>query len=234
MAVVKAHEPGTFSWADLGTTDSEEAKKFYTRLMGWKIHDIPLGPEGVYTMLMVDGKEVAALYRQNGQAREQKVRPRWQSYVSVKSADETADKAAKLGASVIAAPFDVFDAGRMAVLTDPTGAMFALWQPKKHIGATWMNDPGGLSWNELYTRDPEAAARFYTQLLEIQREWGQMPAQWLAYFTVADCDRAVTTARAATGRVTIGPRDIPNVGRFAVLVDPQGAEFAVIQTMRRG
>jgi uncharacterized protein len=262
MAVIKAHEPGTFSWVELGTTDAEGAKKFYTRLMGWRIHDIPLGPEGVYTMLMVDGKEAAALYRQNALEGDQTIVPRWQSYVSVQSTDETARKAEKLGATVIATPFDVFDAGRMAVITDPEGAMFALWQPKKHVGATWVTDPGGLSWNELYTRDAEGAARFYAQLfgwtakagteggtrytefhlgtravagmLPINKEWGHMPPHWLPYFAVADCDQSVTTAKSGMGRVRMGPRDIPNVGRFAILTDPQGAEFAVIQTKRRG
>ncbi len=228
MPEVTRHEPGSFCWPELATTDNGAAKKFYTSLFGWSAEDSPAGPDMIYTMLKKKGKAVGALYKLGP---EQKgVPPHWNIYVSVASADAAAKKAKDLGAKVLMEPFDVMDVGRMAIIQDQQGATFCVWEAKKHIGAEVVNEPGALCWAELDTTDTESAQRFYTALfgwgakvsdtyiewqqkgtsigglMKIPKEWGPVPPNWLVYFAVTD---------------------IPGAGRFAVLRDPQGAVFAV-------
>ncbi len=248
---VTRHEPGSFSWAELGTTDADAAKKFYTSLFGWTFVDSPVGPDMVYTRLQKGGRDVGALYRMGPQ--QQGMPPHWTTYVTVASADETARKAAGLGGKVVAEPFDVMDVGRMATLQDPTGATFCVWQPKKHIGAQIVNEPSAMCWSELDTTDTEAAGRFYTSLfgwgtkvggdytefqrggtsiggmMRIPKEWGPVPPSWLIYFAVEDCDGSVARAKELGGGTIVAPTDIPGTGRFSVLRDPQGAVFAVVR-----
>jgi predicted enzyme related to lactoylglutathione lyase len=245
-------KPGTFCWVELGTTDGEAAKKFYTELFGWGFEDIPLGPDKVYTILKLNGKDVGAVMPLQG------IPPNWLSYVSVTSADESAAKAKSLGANLMKEPFDVMDVGRMAVIQDPTGAVFAIWQAKKHKGAGIVNVPGALVWNELTTTDTARAGDFYSGLFgwgidaktfgstdytifqngdrgaagmfKLTPDLADVPPFWLVYFAVDDCDAKVKKAT-ELGATTIKPADdIPGVGRFAILQDPQGAAFAIIKT----
>src|SRR3954454_4623790 len=116
-----SYEPGTFCWVDLATTDQDGAKSFYSELFGWEADDRPAGEGITYSMQRLRGKDVAAIAPQPPQQREMGVPPLWNSYVSVTSADEAADRAKELGATVHAPPFDVLDAGRMAVIQDPQG-----------------------------------------------------------------------------------------------------------------
>jgi predicted enzyme related to lactoylglutathione lyase len=155
-----SYPPGTFSWADLGTTDTEAAKAFYTQLFGWEAEDAAVTDAGPYTMLRLGGLEVCALYERNATAGP----PAWLAYVTVRDVDESARRAQALGATLAQEPIDVVDAGRMAVVQDPTGAFLALWQPRSQIGARLVNDPGAMCLNQLNTTDPDAAQRFYTML----------------------------------------------------------------------
>jgi predicted enzyme related to lactoylglutathione lyase len=221
---------------------------------------MPAGPDSVYTMFNVRGKDVAALYDQPEEQRKQGVPPNWLSYVSVPRVDEAAKKAKSLGATLISEPFDVMDVGRMALVQDPTGAVFALWEPRRHTGAKLVNEPVSLSWNELATRDVPRAKKFYTELfgwtaqtqdmgnmeyttfrngerpagglMEIAKEWGPVPPHWAPYFAVADTDRTVEKAKELGGEVLMPPMDIPEIGRFAALRDPQGAVFDVIRLIK--
>jgi uncharacterized protein len=160
-----SYEPGTFSWVELATTDPDGAKAFYGELFGWGAEDneIP-GGGGVYTMATVKGSAVAGITAQPEQQRSAGVPPNWFSYVAVAGADESAARVKELGGDVHAGPFDVGDAGRMAVIGDPTGAMFGLWQAGEAPGAGRVNEPGCLIWNELATSDPDAAQPFYSGL----------------------------------------------------------------------
>jgi predicted enzyme related to lactoylglutathione lyase len=249
------HEPGMFCWVELATKDGAAAKKFYTSLFGWKVDDMPIPDGSVYSMLQKNGKRVGALYQFGPQ--QQGVPPHWNSYVSVASADASAAKAKELGGKVMVEPFDVMDAGRMAVVSDPTGAVFSLWEPRKHLGAQVVNEPGSFCWNDLYTSDPKKAADFYIRLfgwklnarhmdfsdyvifegpngimagtMQIPKEWGPVPPHWLVYFAVDDCDKTVDRAKGLGAKVTMPPMDIETAGRFAMLSDPQGAGFAVIK-----
>lgn len=255
MTEMTAYTPGTFCWIDLGTSDAAAAKKFYSELLGWQAVDMPAGPDMIYTMFQIDGKDVAGMYQQ-GQD-EQGIPPHWNSYVSVASVEEIAAKAKSLGGTVMVEPLDVFESGRMTVVQDPTGAVVAAWQPQRHIGAQLVNQPGTLCWNELATRDWQKAAEFYTQLfgwtaqtqpmagteytvfsngdrmaagmIQMTPEWGDIPPHWMVYLTVTDCDASAEKVTALGGKVLVPPTDIPDMGRFAVVQDPQGAAFSFIK-----
>jgi uncharacterized protein len=245
------YEPGTFCWVDLSTSDADGAKAFYGDLFGWEFEDSEIPGGGVYTMCHVQGDAVAAIVQQDE-------RPgHWNNYVTVMSADETAAKARQLGANVFEEPFDVMDAGRMAVFADPGGAVLCVWQPREHIGAQRVNDPGCLTWNELQSRDPEKTAAFYAELfgwemepveesgklayvtientgsmnggiMPMTEQHGDAPPHWLAYFTVPSCDEAVARVRELGGEGLVGPLNI-GAGRIAVVQDPQGAVFALFE-----
>ncbi len=251
------YAPGTFCWVELGTTDSAGAKKFYTELFGWTFSDSPVGPDMVYTMLMQDGKDVGALYQMGNEMTSQGIPPNWLSYVSVTSADDAATKAKELGGTLLKEPFDVFTVGRMAVVQDPTGAVFAFWQPGTHKGASICNVPNSFCWNELSTKNVAKAGDFYSGLFgwgknvqqmgsmtytsfmngdrpaggmyEPPPELGEVPPHWLVYFAVADTDAMVAKASELGGRVCAPPMDIPGTGRFAIIQDPQGAAFGIIK-----
>jgi uncharacterized protein len=251
------YKPGTFCWVELGTTDGEAAKKFYTQLFEWDFTDNPVGPSGVYTILKQNGKDVAALYQMPTEMTSNGVPPHWMSYISVANADESAAKAKSLGATLMKEPSDVYTMGRMAVIQDPTGAMFALWQPGTHPGAGIVNTPNSLCWNELATRDTAKAGEFYSGVFGWEKnvqqmgpmtytsfmngdrpaggmyepgpELGDIPPNWMVYFAVADADATLTRATELGGKSCAPVMDVPGVGRMAVMTDPQGAAFAVIK-----
>jgi predicted enzyme related to lactoylglutathione lyase len=245
------YTPGTFSWTDLATTDQDGAKQFYGQLFGWSAVDYPVGEGVVYSMMQIGGKDVAAISPQQQAQRDAGVPPAWNSYISVESADDTADRAQKLGGTMHAPPFDVMDVGRMAVIQDPQGAFFMPWEAKQHIGASLVNAPGALAWNELASPDPDASADFYRELfgwkiepfegmdmpyLGIQNADGHSnggirpaqenePTYWLVYFGAEDA--AAGAAKATDlGGTELAQMDI-GVGKIAVLQDPQGAVFAL-------
>jgi predicted enzyme related to lactoylglutathione lyase len=251
MAERTTHAPGSFSWTDLSTTDQEGAKKFYSGLFGWQADDQPVGDGMTYSMMTIGGKPVAGISLQNEMQRQFGAPPAWNSYVTVESADAAADRAKELGANVIAPPFDVMDVGRMAVIQDPQGGFFMVWEPKLHIGAGVVNQHGALTWNELATADLDASAEFYGELFGWKAEplegmefpyrmiqngdkgnGGMRPPQpneptyWLVYFGTDDIDASVAKATELGGTTLAGATDI-GMGKIAVLQDPQGAVFAL-------
>ncbi len=148
--------PGAPNWVDLGTTDVDSAVTFYSAVFGWQFQSA--GPEaGGYGMFTLDGKTVGAA----GPLTEQAAAPSWTIYFHAPDANATAAAVKQAGGAVRAEPFDVFSAGRMAQFTDPTGALFAVWQPGETVGLEAVNDPGTLCWTELHTADPAAAKAFY-------------------------------------------------------------------------
>jgi len=254
-----ANHPGSFCWFECGTNDLNKAKAFYSQLFGWDPVDTPMPGEGqgVYTLLKVGGEDVAGMYELAGPQFEG-VPPHWLSYVYVEDADASAAKAESLGATTMMAPFDVPGVGRIAFFSDPTGAHFAIFQPGDHTGA---GEKGNLGWVELHTRDKEKARSFYTELFgwgvkedpdgyytEFQvggqsiagmmaippEQQGHVPDNWLPYAMIDDCDATVDTASGLGATVVVPSQDIPNVGRFAVLADPAGAQLAVIKLEGRG
>ncbi|MRG96219.1 VOC family protein [Polyangium spumosum] len=257
MTIKSSYAPGQFCWTDLMTTDPAAAKAFYTALFGWSAADMPYNHAGVYTMLRKGEHDVAGLGGQPPEEASRGIPPHWNVYVSVADASAAAEKAASLGATILAPAFDVNDSGRMVILADPLGAVFFLWQPGKHIGATLWGEVGAPSWFELQTTDPERAKAFYTALfgwstggdasytewivngehvggmLKIDPSWGPVPPNWGSYFTVENAEDAVTRAKALGAKVYMPPRDIGVTGTIAVLADPQGATFSVYAERRR-
>jgi uncharacterized protein len=241
------HAPGTFSWVDLTTDDAPAAKDFYGELFGWEYEDNEVPGGGTYTMCKVEGDYVAAIPGSTDQAP-----PHWNSYVTVASADETAAKAKELGGSLFMEPFDVMEAGRMALIQDPTGAAFCVWEPRDAIGAQRVNEPGSLTWNELHTPDPAKAVEFYAGLFgwsDEEMETGEgnpsytiirngertnggimdaqqgEPPNWVPYFVVESRDDAVAKIKELSGR-ELFQTDM-EMGKIAIAADPQGAPFAV-------
>jgi predicted enzyme related to lactoylglutathione lyase len=255
MPVMESYAPGTFCWADLGTPDAGDAKRFYTALFGWTAEDRPMGPDAFYTMLTHQGSAVAALYPQDPVSGAGV--PHWLNYISVESASDTARHTRELGGTVVVEPFDVLDVGRMALVQDATGAVVALWQARRHAGAGIIGETGAMCWNELATSDTGRAEAFYAGLfgwsattrdmggtryttfarhgepccgmLPIDAPRGPVPPQWLVYFAVSDCDGQVALVQSLGGAVRVPPADVAGVGRFAVVADPQGATFAIVE-----
>jgi hypothetical protein len=246
---------------ELGTTDQGAAKKFYADLFGWTVFDAPMGPGEFYSMFKLDGKDVAAGYTLRPDQRQMGVPPHWMLYIATNSVDDSARRVTELGGTVLAGPFDVMDVGRMAVVKDPTGAVFCLWQAKAHSGVGAYGVDNAFCWADLMTRDSKRAIDFYAQLLEWKWEKGEhdssgylhikngddyiggmppaehmppnAPAHWQLYVQVADCDKTVEQAKTGGAKVCFGPVSMENVGRFAVLSDPQGAAFSVFQSARK-
>lgn len=246
-----AYAPGTPSWIDLGA-DIDKAKAFYGSLFGWEAAETGTIEEtGGYCIFMLQGKPVAGLGPQQGPGH-----PYWTTYISVADADATAAKVKDAGGSVVVEPMDVMDAGRMAVFSDSTGAMFSVWQPGTMPGAGLVNESNTWCWSELDSRDVEGAKAFYTKVFGWKTEDMEGPMQyttlkvgddpigglmpmpeavpamvpsfWLTYFAVDDCDAAIKKVESLGGSVLMPPMDIPGTGRFSVVTDDQGATFAVI------
>lgn len=211
-------------------------------------------PEGVYTLFQSGVNDAAAVC-----SAPPGVPVHWGVYSSVAAADQSAARIEPCGGKLIADPFDAHDASRMAVAQDPQGAVFSLWQAKRHIGATHGGPLGQVVWPELATTDPAGAAGFYSRLfgwktrpetgvaeaaytewqnggvsigglLPMQGDhWQGVPPHWMIYITVADCDERAATAHRLGAEICVPPKDIPNVGRFSVIADPEGAAFSIIQ-----
>jgi predicted enzyme related to lactoylglutathione lyase len=241
---------GVPSWIDIGSPDKAATAEFYGALFGW---DAPEGPAeaGGYRVAMVGDRAVAGIGDQQNPGP-----PFWATYIAVDDADAVATKVSDAGGTVVLAPMDVLDVGRMAVFADPTGVFCSVWQAGTHPGAQLVNEPGTWSWSELLTSDPDAAKRFYAAVFGWEpqthsgpmgdyTEWQvdgrsvggmmlrppmlpeQVPDHWAVYFSVADTDVAVARIAELGGTVVVPPMDI-EPGRFAAVVDPTGAAFNVI------
>ena len=253
-------KPGSFCWMELATTDQQAAKTFYMDLFGWTASDSPMAPGEFYSIFQLEGKDVAAGYTLRPDQRQMGVPPHWMLYIACENADASAKRASELGGTVLAGPFDVMDVGRMAVVKDPTGAVFCLWEAKKHSGVGAYAIDNAFCWADLMTRDAARASEFYSQLFGWKWEKGEhdpsgylhlkngddfiggMPPSehmtpgvtphWQLYIQVANCDASVDKAKRMGANVFFGPISMENVGRFAVVSDPQGAAFSVFQPAR--
>jgi len=154
---------GEFTWTDVSVTDVDAAKAFYTGLFGWEADD-QFDPDGnyIYTMFTLDGRSTAGMGQLPAEAIEQGAHPAWASYVNVDSVDDIVAKVEANGGSVATPAMDVFTSGRMAVLRDPEGSFFSVWQAQDHVGGGVFTEPGSMTWNELATRDTGAAREFYS------------------------------------------------------------------------
>jgi predicted enzyme related to lactoylglutathione lyase len=255
MSERTSYAPGTPCWVDLGSPDLDASIAFYGALFGWEVPENEnMEQTGGYRRATKNGVDVVGMMplMQEGQP------PAWSSYVSVADAEATAAAVTAAGGSVIAEPMDVLGLGHMAVFADPSGAVFGIWQPGTFPGAGIVNEPGALSWNELNTRDLEAAKAFYGAVFGWTFEDNDMgeagtyttislgedmvggilnmsergvPEQVPAHWQVyfAVEDTDAAVAQATgSGGSVMVPPMVVPAGRFSILIDPHGASFAVI------
>ncbi len=253
MSVVTSpYKHGVPCWVDMGSPDLPASLDFYRGVLGWAGE---IGPEelGFYTNCTVRGKRVAGMMK----LPDPEMPIAWTTYLAVDDADSTTAKAQEAGATVVFPVMDVMDLGRMALLSDPTGAVVGLWQAGTHLGAELVNEPGALVWNELMTRDAAAAREFYATvfgytyedmssegfeyhaflvdgrptggIMKLDANWpDEVPAHWAVTFSTDDTDAAADMVRKSGGSVTAEPSDSP-YGRYASFKDPHGAMFSVMQ-----
>ena len=246
---------GVPSWVDLGSTDVDKSIAFYGGLFGWEHADAGAPEEtGGYGMFMIDGKIVAGL----GPLQSEQQPPVWSTYLAVDDADATVAKATEAGGQVAMPVLDVMEAGRMAFLIDPDGAIVGIWQAGTTTGAQLVNEPGTLGWNELQCRSKDTALPFYTAvfghepeemsgsfgeytvlkidgdvvagLVQMNEMWPDgVPPHWHVYFVVADADAAVERIKELDGEVHVEPFDVEGIGRMSVVSDSNGTHFSIMQ-----
>jgi predicted enzyme related to lactoylglutathione lyase len=153
------YPPGVPCWVDTGQPDPEASVGFYGDLFGWEFEErMPADSPGRYFVAQLRGRDVAGVGSQPDEA---PPTPVWNTYIWVDSADTAAAQVKEAGGRALMEPFDVLDAGRMGVFSDPSGAVFCVWQAKEHKGAQLVNEPGTWNWSDLNTRDPKGAKAFY-------------------------------------------------------------------------
>ena len=250
MSYVTSNQPdGTPTWIDLGIPDLERAMAFYRALFGWE-YEVGPAETGHYTTCLLRGRPVAAIMPNPDPDATDFW---WNMYLATEDCDGTAKRITDAGGTLIQAPMDVMDQGRMAIARDPVGAQFGLWQGRAHIGAQVVNEPGSLVRNDLVTPDPEPARAFYAAVFDFTLDRNEdLPdfdftflrrpdgheiggimghpdassSTWATTFEVADTDAVAARATAAGGG-SGAPEDFL-YGRMATITDPFGAEFSVI------
>jgi predicted enzyme related to lactoylglutathione lyase len=240
---------GTPCWIDYGAADVDAAKTFYADVLGWTYAGGD--PEyGGYLTCETGGRAAAGIAPQQDAADP----PRWTTYFATDDTDASAASITGAGGTVVAAPMDVGPLGRMAIVLDPQGNTFGLWQAAQHTGVEIYNEPGGLVWNEAAVEDVAAAKAFYETVFgftftEMEGAGGYStfatdggplgglgghqpgsPKGWTACFSVSSTDAAVTAVEQGGGKVSMAATDTP-FGRFAVVEDPWGAPFSVMQEL---
>jgi predicted enzyme related to lactoylglutathione lyase len=249
-----SYKQGTPCWTDLQTTDVEGAKAFYGALFGWTFDDMPTPMGATYSLALVGSETVAAIAPQSPMLAENNVPPMWSTYIAVDDADAAVAAAGANGGTVLMAADDIPGSGRMAFVADPSGAAVGLWQAGARIGATLVNEPNTLTWNELVTADSAAALPFYKAVANIDAVSVQMggidyttlqvdgsdvggslppqmagvPNHWHTWFAVADANAVAAAARAAGGSLLVEPTAMP-IGTMATIRDPQGGVFSILQ-----
>lgn len=243
---------GTPCWVDLMVPDVAVASRFYEAVLGWSVPE-PDEQYGGYVVAERDGGVVAGL----GPHLEPHQRVGWTLYFATDDADATAAAVTAAGGEVLRGPAPVGPLGRMVIARDPAGAMFGLWQPGTFLGATLVNAPGGLTWEDLRSTDPDAVRTFFAAVFGFAYDAIPMasadyttfspgagepplggiggmfgedgPSRWLVYFGVASASAAADAATAAGGTVVAPPFDTP-YGQMAGIADPAGAVFFVVES----
>ncbi len=249
---------GTFTWVELGTKDTNQIRGFYGEVLGWSYQEDEMPQGGSYIMGSAGDKVVCGIYGLTPEMPNAEMPPFWLSYIGTDDVDATVKRVEELGGKVMGKACDVMDAGRMAACFDPSGAMFALWQPKKHKGADQGEfAPGTRCWSELVSTDVEKSRAFFSDLfgwtceemnmgettynmfkrgdeqvagmMAKEEKFGPMPSTWVNYFIVPDHDAAAGKAEAMGGKALMPAIEMPDIGRFSWLMDPAGAMFGILQ-----
>jgi predicted enzyme related to lactoylglutathione lyase len=245
------HYPeGVPCWVDLSTTDVATAIAFYERLFGWEIREAE-SDSTPYWMAYQKGRAAAGM----GPAQGEPQFSAWTTYFAVDDVDTTVRKIGEAGGSVLFEPADIMNLGRMAIASDVTGAVFAMWQAGLHHGAGIVNEHGALNWNELQTDDVPRALDFYTAVFghtaqateggsgpyyvisagdrpvagAMAKPAPEIPNSWSVYFAVDDVDEALRVTRDEGGTHVYGPIEAEGAGIFLGITDPTGAHLTLIQ-----
>lgn len=256
MSERTSFKQGEFCWVDLVAHDMKAAIEYYKAVFGWEadVQDTHGGPP--YAMFKRKAENVGGIGQMSEEMKAQGIPPMWNSYINVNDIDAIVARATELGATVTVPVMQVMDAGKLAFIMDNVGASVAFWQPGQHCGASLVNEVGCFCWNELATREPEKSRQFYSDLLgwnfdvnenspspywmikndgrqnggviQMTEGWGEAPPHWAVYFTVADIDAFIDKHKSLGGTAHCEPFEM-QVGRMAVVADPQGASFSVIQ-----
>jgi uncharacterized protein len=245
---------GVPSWVDLASADVDKSIAFYGGLFGWEHAPAGTAEEtGGYGMFMLEDKIVAGL----GPLQDERQPPVWSTYIAVDDADATVAAATEAGGQVMMPVLDVMEAGRMAFLIDPDGAVVGLWQAGTTTGAQLVNEPGTLGWNELQCRSQDVALPFYVSvfghepedlpgemqytvlkvddqivagIVQMDEQWPEgVPPHWQVYFVVEDADAATRRVNELGGVVDVKPFDVPGTGRMANVSDSNGSHFSIVQ-----
>lgn len=250
--MITAGTYGAPNWVDLSTPDIDAALDFYGKLFDWEI-EASESPMGMYHIGYVRGQQVAGMMQN---APEMGDVAAWTTFFNVEDIDEAVARIEGAGGHILEEPFDLPDA-RIAVAADPPGAMFGLFSGPKIEGVWLSTEPGAVSWVETLSRDPSASESFYAAVFDWKAETqdtegtsyttfmldddpvaGMMmmpdevpleaPSHWSVYFTVSNCEESVKKAVESGGTVLVPTREI-EMGRFAVLADPHGASFDLME-----
>ena len=249
--------PGEFCWINMLTPQPDEARTFFSGVLGWTFFEMP----GMGHGIKVGGRDIGGLFDLNGPNTPPGTPAHIGVMIKVENLESTLAQIMALGGAA-EPPMEIGPAGRMAVCHDPNGAEFDLWQPLAMQGTDVdASLHGAPSWFETITTDDARATAFYTSLfgwtpqltnmgafsytsfmqdgiavagmMPRQPDMGDMPTDWRVYFSVHDTDAAAATAAALGGTVCVPPTDIPNIGRFAGIISPQGVMFYVIKDLPR-
>ncbi|MFI7300640.1 VOC family protein [Streptomyces sp. NPDC050121] len=249
--------PGTPCWVSLMAHGLTTTQEFYGELFGWEFQPGPpqLGP---YARALLDGREVAGI----GQLPPDRHLPvAWTPYLASDDVDTTAETVRLCGGTIGVGPLDAAEDGRLAIGSDPSGAVFGIWQAAAHVGTAVTGVPGTPAWYELATYETASVRKFYETVFGYDEEamvlsadfdyltlhvagrpvagihgvGGALPRDlgphWATYFEVADTDAALARVAALGGQV-LGPAHDSAHGRVATVADPEGAHFSLIQVLR--
>jgi predicted enzyme related to lactoylglutathione lyase len=245
-----ASSVGKFVWHEQVSDDPKQAQNFYKQLFGWDTEVFKPG-EVDYAMISSGGQSHGGF----GKAMEGAPPPHWLGHVRVEKLEDTIEQAKSAGGKLAAGPFEMEDVGRIAILTDPQGAHISIYQS----GGEMPPAEGVFVWDELGTSDADGAQRFYEQVFGwttddmgpdfggyrvfnhgetgiaglMQLQEASIPPHWQPYVAVEDVDATATKAGELGGSTLAEPMDVPEVGRIAVLRDPQGATFGILKPQPR-
>jgi uncharacterized protein len=253
MHKVTAYPDGVFCWVELITPDAAGAKQFYSQLFGWEASDAPLPGGAAYTTFRLEGLTVAGMGELSPEQQTVGETASWFSYVKHSDLDAVAERIAAAGGALLLPPADVMGEERMLLAQDPTGAIFGVWQPRRHSGAQRVNAPNSLVWNELQTHDVEPAIRFFHEvfgwterrpepgyvgllndgrrqagILPLGGNRANTPSNWAVYFLVEDVAATVQRAQALGAEIHVPETALDDRSSFAVIRDPQGAYFNIV------